>query len=143
MLKSHAPEVCFQNESSGMIGGFTMSVSPTVDAVAAKPQRAGVTQDIWSSGARPVTGIRPPENTNCDMIATTSSGMICSLDLANADSARPTVAAHTVAAAIPMNNSMVAAVSDEPRKRPPFLGVPTPMSVIAVTMLDCTIANTE
>ena len=54
-----------------------------------------MTQDIWSSTARPVTGIMPPENTSCDMIATTSSGMICSLDFASADSARPTVAAQT------------------------------------------------
>ena len=42
-----------------------------------------------------------------------------------------------------MKSSMEAAVSDEPRIRPPFLGGPTPMSVIAVTMPDCTIANTE
>ena len=45
---------------------------------------------------RPVTGIMPPENTSCDMIATTSNGMICSFDLASADSARPTIAAATV-----------------------------------------------
>ncbi len=43
--------------------------------------------------------IMPPENTNWDMIAITSSGMICSLDLASADNARPTIAAHTVVAA--------------------------------------------
>jgi len=36
------------------------------------------------------TGIIPPENTNWLMTATTSSGMICSLDFAKAESARGT-----------------------------------------------------
>ena len=69
--------------------------------------------------------------------------MICSLDFANADNAKPTVAAHTVAAAMPMNSSIEAAVSDEPRNSPPFLGGPTPISVMTVTMPDWTMANTE
>src|SRR6267143_250973 len=99
MLTSCAPTLCFQCESVGVSGAGTSLVRSIVDAVAANPQRAGVAQDIWSSTMRSVTGIMPPQNTSCDMIATTTSGMICSFDLASAESARPTVAAATQVAA--------------------------------------------
>src|SRR5882757_7954805 len=111
ITNSHASEVCFQCESCGVSDPGASLIRSTVDAVDANPQRAGVTQDIWSSPGRPVTGIMPPENTSCDMTATTSSGMIWSLVFANADSAKPTVAAQTVAAAMPMNSSIEAATS--------------------------------
>ncbi|COZ56209.1 Uncharacterised protein [Mycobacterium tuberculosis] len=64
-----------------------------------------MTQDIWSRGTRPVTGIMPPENTSCDMTATTSRGMICSLDLAIADSANPSIAEATQVTATSTNSS--------------------------------------
>ena len=76
-----------------------------VDADAAKPHLAGVAQDIASSPTRPVTGIIPPENTNCDITATTSRGMICSLDLAMAQSADPSIAEATQVAATSTNSS--------------------------------------
>ena len=81
----------------------------------------------------------PPENTNWLMIATTSSGMICSLDFASADSARPTMAAATVVAAMVTNSSRVAL----PSTVAPWVGPPLPMIVIAVTIADCRTANTE
>ena len=85
----------------------TSLVRSTVDAVEAKPQRAGVAQDSWSSPTRSVTGIMPPENTSWDITATTSSGMICSFDLASAESARPTIAAVTQVNATSAYNSRV------------------------------------
>src|SRR5262245_41103759 len=103
MLNHHAPAVCFQCESFGVSGPGTSRIRSTVDAEEAKPHLAGVTHDIWSSTMRSVTGIMPPENTSWDMIATTSSGMICSCDLANADSASPTIAAATVVTAMSTN----------------------------------------
>src|SRR6202023_3743577 len=107
MSKPQALALCTQCECGGVIGGGTTPLRSIVDAVAANPHRAGVTQDIWSSTIRPVTGIMPPWNTNWDMIATTSSGMICSFDLASAESARPTIAAATQATATSMNTSPV------------------------------------
>src|ERR1700712_3400974 len=92
MSKDQAPTVCFQCESLGICGTFDRSVKSTVEADVAKPHRAGVNQDIWSSPMRPVTGIMPPENTSCDMTATTSRGMICSLVLARDDNTNPSIA---------------------------------------------------
>ena len=97
--------MCFQCESCGVSGPGTSLSRSIVDAVLAKPQRAGVIHDNWSSTMRPVTGIMPPWNTSCDMIAITSSGMICSFDLASAESARPTIAAAMQQAAMSTNNS--------------------------------------
>src|ERR1700756_320556 len=94
--------------------------------------------DSWLSPVVPVTGIIPPENTNCDMIATTSSGMICSLDLANADSARPTIAAATHVAAMSTNNSNVGF----PSATAPRLGEPLAATAIAIAIADCSTANT-
>ena len=142
MSNHHAPGVCFQCESCGVSGPGTSLIRSTVDADAANPHRAGVTQDIWSSTIRPVTGIMPPENTSCDMIATTSSGMICSLDLASAESARPTIAAATQLAAMSTNSSrlrlprITAPLSTAPGPHP------LPNMVMAVTIPDCTTANT-
>src|SRR5215475_14274218 len=107
MLNHHAPGVCFQCESCGVSGPGTSLSRSIVDAVDAKPHRAGVIHDNWSSTTRPVTGIMPPWNTNCDMIAITSRGMICSFDLASADSARPVIAAPTQQAATSTYNSSV------------------------------------
>src|SRR5258705_12897824 len=95
MSKPHDRNLWSHHSSAGVIGGGTRSRRATVDADAAKPRLAGVIHDSWSSTMRPVTGIIPPENTSCDITATTSSGIICSFDLANADSARPTIAAAT------------------------------------------------
>jgi len=44
------------------------------------------------AATRPLTGIIPPASTSCDMIDTTSSGMICSLDWATADMSKPRMA---------------------------------------------------
>src|ERR1700758_1489202 len=106
MSKSHALAVCCQCVSCGVSGPGTSLIRSIVDADAAKPQRAGVNHDIWSSTMRPVTGIMPPENTSCDMIATTSSGMICSLDLAMDDNTKPSIAEATVVIATSTNSSI-------------------------------------
>jgi hypothetical protein len=45
-----------------------------VDAVAAKPHRAGVSHESGSSSSRFVTGIMPPANTSCTISVTTISG---------------------------------------------------------------------
>src|SRR3954454_25182466 len=105
MLNHHVPTVCFQCESCGVSGPGTSLIRSIVDAVEANPQRAGVTHDIWSSTMRPVTGIMPPWNTSCDMIAITSSGMICSLVLASSEVAKPTLDAPTQHAATSTYNS--------------------------------------
>src|SRR3954453_17401866 len=107
MLNHHAPGVGFQCESCGVSGPGTSLNRSIVDAVLANPHRAGVIQDNWSSPIRPVTGIMPPWKTSCDMIAITSSGMICLFDLANADRAKPTIAAATQQAAMSTNSSRV------------------------------------
>src|SRR6201992_418356 len=101
----HVAGVWRQCESFGVSGPGTNLVRSAVDADAANPHRAGVAHDIWSSPIRPVTGIRPPENTSCDMTATTSSGMIWSLDLATADNANPSIAEATDVAATSTNSS--------------------------------------
>src|ERR1700694_919286 len=138
MSNSHACAVCCQWESFGVSGPGTSLIRSTVDADAAKPQRAGVAQDSWSSTSRPVTGIIPPENTSCDMIATTSSGMICSLDLATADSANPSIAEATQAEAMSTNSSRLGL----PSATAPWVGPPLPNTTMAVTIADCTTANT-
>src|SRR5215471_16225930 len=97
MSNHHAPAVCCQCESCGTDGTLSCRLSrSTVEAEDAKPHLAGVAQDIWSSPMRSVTGIMPPENTSCDMTATTSRGMICSFDLAMDDSTSPSIAEATV-----------------------------------------------
>ena len=109
-----------------------------MDAEAAKPHRAGVSHDSWSSTSRSVTGIIPPENTSWLMIATTSSGMICSLDFASADSSRPRLAEATQVAAMVTNNS-----SDGfPNATAPWVGAPLPQITMVVTIADCATANT-
>nr|VTP04372.1 hypothetical protein BIN_B_04429 [Mycobacterium kansasii] len=103
-----------------------------MDAEAANPQRAGVAQDIWSRPARPVTGIMPPENTSCDITATTSSGMICSLDLAIADNASPSIAEATQVNATSANSSRPGL----PNATAPCVGPPLPISTMIVTIAD-------
>ena len=49
----------------------------------------------------------PPASTSCDMIDTTSSGMICSLDCANAESIRPRMADATQVPATVTNSENV------------------------------------
>jgi len=95
MSNSQPDGVCAQCGSVGLSGLGSSNGRLAVDADAAKPQRAGVAPDSWSSTSRSVTGIMPPENTSRDMTDTTSIGMICSLDRASADSARPRMAEAT------------------------------------------------
>src|SRR5215218_6848816 len=140
MLNHQVPAWCFQCESCGVSGPGTSLIRSMVDAVLANPHRAGVNHESWSSPTRPVTGIMPPWKTSCDMIAITSSGMICSLDLAKAESARPTIAAATQQADMSTNSSMLRLGIIEPLVTAPgphFL----PQMLMAVTMLDCRIAN--
>src|SRR3954471_20498473 len=132
MSKDHAPTVCFQCESFGTCGTFVSSFRSTVEADVAKPHLAGVNQDIWSSPSRLVTGIKPPENTSCDMTATTSNGMICSLVFATDDNTNPSIAEATVVAAMSAYNSSGAL----PSSTAPLVGPPLPISAITVTMPD-------
>ena len=104
-----------------------------VDADAAKPHLAGVAQDIWSSPTRPVTGIIPPENTNCDITATTSRGMICSLDLAMAPRANPRLAQQSKVAAT-STNSLKTGLAQ--RDKAPGIGQPFPIIAMMVTIAD-------
>src|ERR1700742_1051676 len=135
MLNHHAPGVCLQCESCGVSGPGTSLSRSIVDAVEANPHRAGVTHDSWSSTTRPVTGIMPPWNTSCDMIAITSSGMICSFDLASADSAKPVIAAATKQTATSTYSSSVR------------LGITTPLvtapgpQLLPATLMPTTIAD--
>src|SRR5689334_4109899 len=140
MLNHHAPGVWRQCESCGVSGPGTRRKRSMVDAVLAKPHRAGVTHGNWSSTMRPVTGIMPPWNTNCDMIAITSSGMICSLDLASAESANPVIAAATQQAATSTYNSRVRGGITAPcsvAPGPHFL----PHTLMPTTIADCNNAN--
>src|SRR6516165_10276180 len=106
MSNHHAAGVWCQCESFATDGTACSKVSRSmVAADVAKPHLAGVSQDIWSRPVRPVTGIMPPENTSCDMTATTSSGMICSLDLAMDDNTNPSIAEATVVIAMSTNSS--------------------------------------
>ena len=79
----------------------------------------------------------PPENTSWLMIATTSSGMICSLDLASDDSSSPRLADATHVAAIVANNS-----SDGlPNATAPCVGPPLPQTTMATMIADCNTAK--
>src|SRR3984957_4664013 len=127
-----------QCESFGIWGPGCNLIRSMVEAEAANPHLAGVAQDIWSSPMRAVTGIMPPENTSCDMTATTSRGMIWSLDLATADSAKPSMAEATVVNATSTNSSRPGL----PIAAAPRVGPPLPSSAITVTIADWTIANT-
>src|ERR1700722_10764905 len=129
MSNSHALALWSQCWSLGSVG----------DADAANPQRAGGAQDNWSSTRRSVTQIMPPENTSCDMIDTTSIGIICSWVWASADSAMPSSAAPTHVAATVTNSSK----STLPSSTAPESGLPQPMTEIAVAIAAWTIANTE
>src|SRR5689334_13779461 len=106
MSNHHAPAVWRQCESCGVCGTLSCRLSmSTVEADDANPHLAGVAQDIWSSPRRSVTGIMPPENTSCDITATTSNGMICSFDLAIDDNTNPSIAEATVVIATSTNSS--------------------------------------
>src|SRR4029077_125661 len=137
--KPHDRNLCSHKASAGVIGGGTRSHSATVDADDANPHRAGVIHDSWSSTMRPVTGIIPPEKTTCDITATTSSGIICSFDLASADSARPTIAATTQVAAMSMYSSRVRFIAA------PVVTAPGPhffpRTAMTTTIADCSDAN--
>src|SRR5260370_13016941 len=139
MSKPHDLSLWSHRASAGVIGGGTRSRSATVDADDANPHRAGVIHDSWSSTMRPVTGIIPPENTSCDITATTSSGIICSFDLASADSARPTIAATTQVAAMSLYSSTVRFIAD------PVVTAPGPhffpRTAMTTTIADCGDAN--
>src|SRR4051812_24581663 len=140
MLNSQALAVCLQCESCGVSGPGTSLMRSMVDAVLANPHRAGVNHDNWSSPMRPVTGIMPPWNTSCDMIAITNSGMICSFDLANAESAKPVIAAATQQAATSTYSSRVRGGITAPLVTAPgphFL----PHTLMPTTIADCSNAN--
>ena len=62
MSSSHQPEWCDHRVSFVCSSGAIVRRS-VVDAVAAKPQRAGNVQESCSRPNRPVTGIIPPQNT--------------------------------------------------------------------------------
>src|ERR1700728_1217664 len=139
MSNSQALLVWFQCWSFGSVGPGISRWASMVDADAAKPHRAGVAQDNWSSTSRLVTQIMPPENTSWDMIDTTSIGMIWSCDWASADSAMPSSAAPTQVAATVTNSSRLTLPSSTAFE----IGVPQPITEIAVAIAACTIAKTE
>src|ERR1700760_2092144 len=127
MSNHHVAAVCCQCESCGVCLTLSCRASrSTVEADDAKPHRAGVAHDIWSRPTRLVTGIMPPENTSCDMTATTSKGMICSLDLATADNAKPSIAEATHVDATSTNNS----TAGFPNATAPWVGAPLPSTVM-------------
>src|SRR5579875_2090988 len=132
MSSSHAPVVWFQWLSFGLNGPGSTVFKSIVDADAAKPQRAGVSQDSWSSTARSVTGIIPLENTNWAMIATTSNGRIWSLDRASADRTSPIIADTTHVDATATNNSKL----PFPRSTAPWVGAPLPSTAMSVAIAD-------
>ena len=75
MSRSHQLLACDHSLSLVCSTGAAV-VKSTVDAVAAKPQRAGRSQDIWSRGIRPVTGLIPPQNTLDSITEITHIGRI-------------------------------------------------------------------
>src|SRR6185312_6453148 len=130
MSKSHVVGVCCQYESLGVLG--TSFIKSTVEADAAKPHRAGVNQDSWSSGTRCATGIMPPQNTSWEMTSTTSIGMIWSLERASADSARPSMAPVMLVPAIVRKSSTVGL----PSTKSPWVGPPLPWTTIVTSIAD-------
>lgn len=66
----------------------------------------------------------PPENTSCDMTATTSSGMNCSFDLATADNASLSIAEATQVKATSANSFRPGL----PNTTAPWVGPPLPIS---------------
>src|SRR5579884_2683546 len=133
-------ECCHHLSSVGTCGTFTRCGKSIDDDPAANPQRAGVTKDSWLRPKRPVTGIPiPPQSTNCDMIDTTSSGMICSLELARADSSRPSIADATQVAATVRKSENVAL----PKKGGCAVGAPLPSRTMAVAIAAWIVAKTE
>src|ERR1700692_1607888 len=139
MSKIHRFGVCFQNESLGADGVGTSLIRSTVEADAAKPHRAGVNQDSWSTRSRCATGIIPPQNTSCEMTNTTSIGMICSLDRASEDKTNPSIAAATQVAAAFRNSSTRAL----PTTTAPCVGPPLPYITTATRIADWMIAAVE
>jgi hypothetical protein len=75
MFSSHQPVWC-DHSGSLVCSRGAMARRSVVDAVAAKPQRAGIAQDSWSRTGRLVTGIIPPQNTIDSITAITSIGRI-------------------------------------------------------------------
>ena len=67
--------LCVHSVSLAGVSGAVVRIS-TVDAEAAKPQRAGMSHDSWSRTIRPVTGMSPPQNTNENITVMTSIGRI-------------------------------------------------------------------
>src|SRR5208283_5128186 len=100
---------------------------------------AGVAHDSWSSKIRSVTQIMPPEKTSCDMIDTTSIGMIWSCDWASADRAMQRIAAATQVAATVTNSSKPTL----PKSTASVGGEPQPMIVMIVAIADWMIANPQ
>ena len=100
----HADAVCLQWESCGI--NAEVLVTSAVDAVAARPHRDGISQEMGSS-ARSVIGIMPPTNTTCTISVTTVSGSTWLLVCASDDTNRPRIADATHVAAMPTNSSSV------------------------------------
>src|SRR5579875_490327 len=132
-------ECCHIESLVGICGTLTRFGKSIDEAPAANPQRPGVTQDSWLRPARPVTGIIPPQSTNCDMIDTTSSGMICSLVCASADSSRPSIAEATQVPATVTNSENV----ELPKNGGLAVGAPLPNRTMKVAIAACPVANTK
>src|SRR5579875_3463492 len=131
---------CHHRSFVGICGTLTRCGKSIDDAPAANPQRPGVTNDSWLSPNRPVTGIPiPPQSTNCDMIETTSSGMICSLVCAIADSSRPNIADATQVAATVRNSENV----ELSKNGGCAVGAPLPILTMAVAIAAWMVAKAE
>ena len=72
----------------------------------------------------------PPASTSCDMIDTTSSGMICSFDCATAESSSPRIADATQVPATVTNNENV----ELPKKGGCAVGAPFPIRTMIVAI---------
>ena len=81
----------------------------------------------------------PPASTNCDMIVTTSSGMICSLVCASADIIRPRMAEATQVPATVTNSENV----ELSKKGGCAVGAPLPIRTMIVAIAACMVAKTQ
>ena len=81
----------------------------------------------------------PPASTSCDMIVTTSSGMICSVVCAKADIIRPRMAEATQVPATVMNSENVAS----PKNGGCAVGAPFPRRTMNVAIAAWAVAKTQ
>jgi long-chain acyl-CoA synthetase len=128
MSSSQVPAWCFHSGSEARPADMgEIRVRSDVEATAAKPHRAGASQESWASPALPFTAITPPDRMTWAIVSSTRNGMAFSDVLTKADTSRPRHIETTPSTPMPISISAGGA----PVRKAPRGGMGRPASPIA------------